>query len=327
MIGTIDATYMQWYRAAHDRNCQQSGNAFEEYATSALALFHPGFINPEPMGSLGDGGCDGITGDGSIMYACYGSDVFSALSTPEKQKSRALTNKLRKDFVRGCEKWSTFVNWRFVTNAKIDMNATKELINLRSSHGPGSARPIQIDFWSAPKDFWFEVVSKLSKDALDQLFPGAPHARNTDLAELVRLLNLLEDEFIPPDSTLEEIRPVSAEKLDYNTIHPITRLEFSEGRVVHWRIDRWFGEQGDPDLRDTKAATFRAIFDRAQDVSTDPAEIIESIYVAVGGSDFRSSKSRANAVYAIVSYFFDACDIFHEPPAGWKSGDPVAFAN
>ena len=41
---------------------------------------------------------------------------------------------------------------------------------------------------------------------------------------------------------------------------------------------------------------------------------MEQIYIAVGGSDFRLDQSRANAVYAIASYFFDSCDIFEAVP-------------
>ena len=107
--------------------------------------------------------------------------------------------------------------------------------------------------------------------------------------------------------------------MDYNDIPKTTKIELNEGRELFSRIELWFSEQPDPELRDSKAEVFHNIYEEAKKVTSDPAGIMEKIYIAIGGSDFRLDQSRANAVYAIASYFFDSCDIFEAVPEGGDS--------
>ena len=81
----VSSAWRDWYRCCHeDRFSQSQGTAFENYASEALGVVHsPDFINPTPKGSLGDFGCDGITGDGGIAYACFGY-------LPNRAKEKAL---------------------------------------------------------------------------------------------------------------------------------------------------------------------------------------------------------------------------------------------
>ena len=87
------------------------------------------------------------------------------------------------------------------------------------------------------------------------------------------------------------------------------------------RIDDWFSEQADPELRDEKARRFHAIYQETRHTTQDVREIVRRIYGALGGQDFDLSTKRANAVYAVTAYFFDSCDIFEEPPAERVGGE------
>jgi hypothetical protein len=158
--------------------------------------------------------------------------------------------------------------------------------------------------------FWDEFVSLLTPHQLDSLFPGAPHAQHAELEELVGLIESLGN----PAPKPTDLKPVSSKKMDYNDIPETTKLELNEGRELSPRIELWFSEQPDPELRDSKAEVFHHIYEEAKKTANDPAGIMEQIYIAVGGSDFRLDQSKANAVYAIASYFFDSCDIFEAVP-------------
>jgi hypothetical protein len=285
-----------------------SGEAFEDYVTSVLKRLHSDFTNPAPMGRLGDGGCDGLAENGSILYAIYGSRATTKID--EK-----LSRKLESDFRRGLGQWPTFITWRFVTNTPFGPTATRALTDLRVAHQAGTARPLTLDLWLAPDDLWRLVVAKLPRDQLDEILPGVPDAQDVELTDLVALIEALEDQDADrPIDGGEAIRPVPGTKMDFNRIPDKTRIEFNEGRQSARRIDRWFGEQADPGLRDSKARRFRAIYDRLRrQPGLEPEEIVERVYVALGGSDFRLSRRRANAVYAVTAYFFDSCDIFEEP--------------
>ena len=75
---------------------------------------------------------------------------------------------------------------------------------------------------------------------------------------------------------------------------------------------------------DAHGERFRAIYLAAREVTTEPVEILERIYVAVAGANFRMDAKRANAAYAVVSYFFDSCHIFETPPATLGSAHAAA---
>jgi hypothetical protein len=310
----IDPAWKAWYRAKHDQLCRVSADAFESYVTQVLTRFHPDFVNPDPMGRLGDRGCDGLAEAGTILYACYGQRATTGIEDK-------VTAKLESDFTRGLANWISFTTWRFVTNSLFGTKATAKLTELRQQHNAGSVRPLTLDLWRAPDDLWSNVVNKLTPEQLDEIMPGVPHARNVELSDMVELIQTLED--VPEDivDAMAQIRPVPYTKMDYNQLPATTKAEFNEGRLLSHRIATWFAEQADPGLRDTKARSFRAVYEEARRATSDVREMVRAVYGALGGSDFDMSTRRANAVYAVTVYFFDSCDIFEEPPPGYGGGD------
>ena len=307
MTDLLDPAWREWYKAKH-RECYltSSGDDFERYVTRVLELEYRDFINPTPMGRSGDGGCDGTACSGRLFFACYGQRA----KTDQDAKA---ASKLDHDFNRALESWDDFEEWQFVTNASFGPAPTKMLNRFRREHESGSARPLEIRAIVTPERFWDEHVSKLAPDKLDILFPGAPHAQSVELADLVELIEMLESSSCP-DGNASDLRPVSGKKMDYNQVPEVNRCELNVGRLMSQRVEQWFSEQSDPELRDEKAAAFNRIYQRAKGQTDETSEIFSRIYIALAGTDFTLSKSRANAAYAVTAYFFDTCDIFERVP-------------
>lgn len=304
----IDSAWKSWYRSTHNERCQQSGLAFEEYVDAVLRCLHADYLNPEPMGALGDGGCDGIAEQGNILYACYGQRAKTRLDQKTKEK-------LESDFTKSLTNWPDFKVWRFVTNAPLGPGPTQSLIALQKQHAEGTQRPLKIEVWRARHELWELAVSQLSMEQLNLIMPGVPHAKNVTLSDLVSLIQSLETAEEEQPDYLNPIKPVPPSKMDFNNLKATTKTEFNEGRLLSQRIDKWFSEQADPGLRDRKAKRFRQIYTNALSETRDSREIVRRVYGALGGQDFDMSTNRANAVYAVTAYFFDSCDIFEEPPA------------
>ncbi len=312
----LTSNWREWYRFRHQQHCLQSGTPYEQYVTEVLARFHDDFVNPAPTGTFGDGGCDGLADSGSILYACYGQ-------RPGRNAERELKSKLEADFARGCESWTTFTTWRFVTNAPIGPLTLTSFTTLQKAHGPDSSRPLTMRIWVTDR-LWTEVVSKLNQTDLDALFPGAPGIANLELTDLVPLLDSLGNAHPAVDLT-SDILPVPLNKMDHNTLPDASRMEFNAGRIMAPRIDRWYSDSSDPALLDSHGEKFKTIYEEARNVVSNPAEILERLYVAIAGQNFRMDARRANAAFAVVSYFFDLCHIFETPPV--EVGDSSAVAN
>ena len=307
-----DSAWKSWYHDRHISLCiQRTGNEFEAYVTSILKLFYGGeFINPDPSGSLGDGGCDGIAENGAVIYACYGTNAHIA-------GERNLVSKLESDFNRALQCWSQMSVWRFVTNARFGPLATEKLLELRKQHDGNLNKYIQLEVWK-PEDLRRNIVSQFDDEKLNYLLPGVPHVQEVGLEILIELIDSVQAPVQNKDGDVR-IGVVSSEKMKFNNLSEHAQIEFNNGRQLAPRITRWFNEQGNPELYDEKAQQFRAIYKRIKGVGIEADEILERLYIAIGGQDFRLDSARALGVYAVTSYFFDNCDIFEDPYAASQS--------
>jgi hypothetical protein len=303
MLQIAAPSWLSWY---HAQFClafaTKTGNGFEDFIDRLLRAYHPDYINPTPKGTLGDGGCDGLTIDGKTFYAMFGY-------LPNRGENK-LAAKVRSDFVRAVSQWNSFENWNFVTNVGIGPEATKVIVELQANHPPDSERPIKL----SPLDsqaFWEKIASKLDLAKLDEVFPGVPHAANLELRDIVELLDALTSSTEDLRDDGHEIRPVPLEKMQFNALPPTAQYEFQIGRLHAGRITRWYEEQAEPLLRDLHGRKFRQLYQEARQPG---GNVLEQLYIYLGGTDFRLDNPRANAVYAVTAFFFDECDIFETPP-------------
>lgn len=299
-----DPAWRDWYYSQHESRARASGEAFEEYVEDVLSRFHPDFINPQPAGSHGDGGADGLADTGRILYACYGSRAT-------QDAERKLARKIESDFVRAHSQWPDFREWRFVTNAPVGPLATRTLTSLQQVHEHSVDRPIRPRLWT-PEHLWREVVGNLEEKHLNDVFPGVPRAEHVELEDLIPLLDFLGSG-TPTNDECIDIRPVSDTKMEFNNLPLAAKVEFNEGRLLAPSIGSWFERAFEPEIEESSARAFRDIYIRQREVATNSRELLERVYTSLGGSDFRHDSKRATAVYAVTAYFFDACRIFEDP--------------
>lgn len=302
---------MDWFKAQHRvRFSLSKGDEFEDYVAAVLQQFHSDYINPTPKGSLGDGGSDGFAESGRICYACYGSRAQTA-------SEAALKRKVQSDFERATTCWAAFTTWRFITNCSPGPIVTQYIISIQQEHDGLSDRPIEIRIWNEEL-VWTEVLTALPFGKLNHVFPGAPGLVDIELEDLIPLLDTLS----AGDKTdnVDAVAPVPFGKMEYNRLPEAHQMELNTGRRYALRINKWYQGVAAPDLHDRHAARFRRLYEQYRSVVEDAGALLERIYVALAGNDFRMDQRRANAAYAVVAYFFDECHIFEEPPADNMAG-------
>lgn len=303
------AHWKDWYHAKHEERARSTGNMFEAYFEEVMTRLHPDYVNPLPAGSLGDGGCDGARDGGRQIFACYGSRAKDG-------GERALAAKVLSDFDRALAEWPDMENWTFLTNAPFGPQSLKNLHSIQKAHRAGSARPIVALTWDT-KRFWIEAVSQLPQEGLDAVFPGVPGSHHIELSDVIPLIASIASEIDGNPIALGELKPVEPTKLDYNQIPGDTRAELNSGRRLSPAINQWFASNADPELQDKVAKALTRIYEAHSSVTQIPKEIVERLYISIGGSNVRVSMERAECVFAITAYFFDRCSIFEEPPPWW----------
>jgi hypothetical protein len=84
--------------------------------------------------------------------------------------------------------------------------------------------------------------------------------------------------------------------MDFNQIPANYQIEPNQRRDRADQIHQWFVGSGETDLEDHEGVRFRAIYEDGKAVDDDPGSILERIYIALGGTDFRLESKLANAV-------------------------------
>ena len=310
MILLPSAHWKDWYQAKHEKRARSTGTEFESYFEEVMTRLYPDYVNPKPAGSLGDGGCDGARDAGGVVYACYGSRARDG-------GERALADKVISDFGRALAEWSNMASWTFVTNASFGPESLKNLHSIQAKYQNHAERPIEALTWNVER-FWIEAVAQLSSTDLDAIFPGVPGSQHVELSDVIPLIASIGVEVDANPLSLDELREVEPTKLDYNKIPGDTRAELNSGRRLSPAINQWFASNADPELQDQVAKSLTQIYRDHCVVTQDPKEVVERLYISIGGSDVRVSTRRAECVFAVTAYFFDQCSIFEEPPPGWN---------
>lgn len=303
----LDTAWTDWYHNKHEGEFySRSGESFEEYVSEVLKQVYPDFLNPDPAGSSGDRGCDGIAEEGKTVYACYGKSKKAKSS-----RDCYVAGKMEDDLKKAVKSWPEMRIWRFVTNAGIGPATAQKILELREKYSESnSTRPVDIRVWGCD-DLWNQL-KLLDEKRITLILPPAPHAQDAKFDDIVEAIKRIRgDDAVTPTET--RIGEVSPQKMDYNEIGELNRGAFNQGRQRAPEIERWFAHQADAELYDTKAKLLKNQYIKVCDTHSNSDEILERIFIYVGGGDFRCDKSREVAVYAVVSYFFDRCDIFKDP--------------
>ena len=310
-----DNAWLDWYHSQHEKKWLCGGDEFEKYVSQVLNFAFDDFFNPEPVGSMGDGGCDGIADGGRLFFACYGQTGNTGLE-------RKTLNKLKNDFTRAVQQWPNFEVFHFITNGLTGKEFGLYLIEQANCYdGKNGQRKIILKH--ADSQYVWNIIRNLTQQEREQLFPGCPHNATIEMTDVLPLIEALYDEEIHLNTVLD-VKEVPPSKMEYNDLPVVTRAELNEGRRFSLMIREYFDASADTELEDKCSASFRMMYERHREVTKDSSEIISRLHVDLVGSNPRHDAKMALALHAVIAYFFDICSIFDEPPVGWRPKKSLA---
>ena len=156
-------------------------------------------------------------------------------------------------------------------------------------------------------------VLSLSDDRLRQLFPAVPTIEDffePSAPEIEALIAQLARQGLP---TQADIRPPPPDKLDYNGFSDPVRELISLGMRSSPSVQSLFQPRFfDPTARDRIAGSFKAKYAELRAAGKFPDDIYDGLRTWAGGVGPKSA-NREVAVYGVLSYFFEECDIFLRP--------------
>ena len=294
----------RYYYRLNFRNAflERKGTAFEGLFSRIMAHADPGDFEPvRPYGPLGDLKCDGYRASDKTVFQCYGP------STPTLDK---LLDKMRRDFEGAVEHWGDrMARWSLVHNADdgLPAPATQLLADFRKAH-PG------LDLGQMAYSELFDTVMGLPVPKLEDLFGPVPSQRTLaalDFEALRPVVTSIQRMEPPSDPPLAGPSPT---KLAANDLSDDAAGMLRLGRRREPLVEDFIDRYPDPSFGEEVAQGFR---DRYR-VLRDEGRPAEAIFIEL--QDFAGGMSgtaaRQAAVLAVMSYFFERCDIFEDHPEG-----------
>lgn len=234
--------------------------------------------------------------DGTV-FQCY---------APDEMKLQPLLAKIDEDFNGAVANWGARMRrWTFVHNDDrgLPAEATQKLADLRTAH---PSITIKVFSYAEMR----KVVMGLRLDQLEDLFGAAPSQRTlerlgfSDLRPVIIAIQRQEPEAEPP------LTAPSPRKLQNNDLSSDAAEFLRQGRRREKLVQDFFDQWPDPGFGEEIAEAFRRRYQALKAVELSPDQIFAELQSFTGGME--GVPSHQAAVLAVMSYFFERCDIFED---------------
>ena len=295
-----------WFRTeCRDRLRSAQGTAFQDLFADLMELAFPGdFQRVRPYGNQGDQKCDGYLSSSKTVFQVY---------APRTMKQAKLIEKAREDFAGAVVHWQgRMAVWAFVHNDRegLPPDAFKLIQDLAAEQ-----LDLSTEVWG-PSEIETTALN-LSGDALTRVFGPAPTNRSLEELRYDRLRDVLRSIKRQQPPPIVEIRPVSPEKLEANAFSEDVLDLLRMGRRKEALVATLLADWPTPGFAEELAEGYRQRYAELKALSgTTADEIFGSLQDHTRGSEPLSDPGHQAAVLAILSYFFERCDIFEDKPGG-----------
>ncbi len=288
-----------------------TGTEFQDLFAEVMQNAWPqDFQKIRPYGPRGDMKCDGYLASRKRVFQCYG---------PRSMREDAVISKVGDDFEGAKEHWGERMQeWCFTHNDRDGLSAgvVQVLGDLRLAN-PG----IEINEWAWPqarKEF-----DRLGIDSLVEIFGYAPSSSTLDRLSFEEISPVI-DEIAKgdPDPYTSLSDPPSVKKLEKNDLDDDSAEFLRLGRRRVRVVEDFFSQHYDPTLGDKIAKAFQKQYKAFADAGLNANEVLFELQ-RFAGWGARSTNNHDAAVLAILTYFFDRCDIFEDPQEIGTAGEPL----
>ena len=271
---------------------------FDSWFSRIMAHAFPEDFEPvRPYGRQGDFKCDGFRRSDGTVFQCY---------APDKMKLAVLVKKIKSDFNGAVVHWGTKMRrWEFVHNDRRGLPArvTMLLADLRATYPKIT---LAVCGYAELRN----VTIRLDLEKLQDLFGLVPSGREVRQLDFQALEPVLQDIQRDEPDLQGSITVPSVAKLERNALSQDAAGLLRLGRQRENLVEKFFDNFPDPTLGEEIAQGFRVRYEALKENGLTSDEIFGRLQEFAGG--MTGDPSRQAAVVAVLSYFFERCDIFED---------------
>lgn len=271
---------------------------FQTWFAQLMAHTSPRDFEPvRPYGSQGDLKCDGFRRSDGTVFQCY---------APDSMKLARLLEKIDHDFKGAVIHWGTRMRqWEFVHNDRrgLPAKATILLDDLRKAYPEVT---LTVCGYAELRD----VAMGLDLEKLQDLFGPVPSGTEVRQLDFQALEPVLRDIQRRQPDLHGSITAPSLSKLERNALSGDAEGLLRLGRQRENLVERFFDNYPDPTFGEEIAQGFRERYVALKQNGLTSDDIFGKLQEFAGG--MTGDPSRQAAVVAVLSYFFERCDIFED---------------
>jgi len=292
------------------------GQAFEDLFSNIMQHHNGNFVQIKPQGRIGDQKNDGFDRVTGTYYQSYAPEDL------EKNEANSVT-KLETDFLGLKTNWNQetpIKKFHYVLNDKykgVWPTLEHALAGIKNNNGLEDTRPL------LPKDLE-EILFGLPDDKIFDVIGAVPSVSSGEVIQLSALGDVVDFliknmDVISANGKL--VSPDFDEKIQFNDLGNIAAHILRDGSYQVHVLEKFFSNNA-ASLRED----LRKIFNQLYIVANINVEGMDNtgkpdvVFFHIAESAFPNQKKvHRDSIYVLMSYYFEACDIFEEPvKAGTK---------
>lgn len=301
----MDSITIAWYGLnIENALLKKNEQEYEDFFCKVMKLkFSDDFQLIKAAGRDGDGKADGYLISEKCVYQSYApSSGFN--------KSKLL-KKIEGDFNGAVDKWGERLEkWVFLHNSQegLPKYGLDLILQLRDKNPTIEITPP----WG-PDEIKKIILSLGVEELVDLFGPALTHKDMTSLTHepiktLLRAMSRRETKNM-------DIAPVAVDKLEFNKLSNDVEVLLTAGRRKEKLVEDLLQHWPDPVYGEELAESFRNKYQSLAAEITNPDKIFSELRLFSGGEN--NDIAAQVSSLAVLSYFFERCDIFENTPEGW----------
>ena len=285
------------------------GSSFEQLFTELMVRRYPDFKQVKPQGPIGDKSCDGY----SLAEGIY-CQVYAPEDLSKKEKEGA--DKFEHDFTHLLSYWrgKGFVirNFRYVVNEK--EKGVWPTIHACIHEERLKHPDIDIQLWTTSdiERFFSELSSENKMQIIGIVpIPSGAICENAALNDVVCHMTKMEQ---PPLIPTLSITPDTERKIQFNHLNADIERFLNNGLIHAGQVEDFFDNNnfGQREiLRDKFSGLYNEAMETVPDAENHPNEVF--LYIYQKACPMPLTNPTQTAVQALMSFYFETCDIFKKP--------------
>ena len=276
------------------------GDEFQTFFECLMGLaYKEDFMACRPWGKEGDRKNDGFLKSERRFFQVY---------APNEMKATEAIKKITEDFEGAKAHWGKhFDIWVFVHNAVdgLPPHVHQCLLDFESKNEGITLQPWGLEELRS-------VFRRIPQEGLTSWLGHAPTEVTKARLGFKDLQVVLESLAAKTSPYITDVKAVPAGKIEANDLSESVVILIKNGMTKTPLVSNFLESWYDETLGDRLAAAFRAEYDRLHSKALHPNRIYSQLQEWAGGSTLGSAEHQM-AVFTVLAYYFERCDIFEEP--------------